>query len=204
MLNPRELTSAVQEARKLAIRLSTVVFRSIHLYHFSNFETVQPLFAARGGLSGSRFVLPEGPAALYVAFHAATAYREGNQDFFRLADTPAGQNLIRMGGLRPDPVVLIGAHVRAFFLLDLRDEDTRQLLGTQNVREIRAPWKGIPHAPTQVLGDIVFRNRRFEGIVYPSVRNPGFPCLVMFPDRLRRRSRIDFIDRDSGLAARLP
>lgn len=204
MRNPRELASAVQKARKLATRLSTVVFRSIHLSHFSNFETVQPLFAARGGLTGSRFVPPEGPAALYAAFHPATAYREGNQDFFRLAATPAGQNLIRMGGLRPDPVVIISAHVRASILLDLRDEDTRHLLGIQNVREIRGPWKGVPHAPTQVLGEIVFRDRHFEGIVYPSVRNPGFPCLILFPDRLRRRSRIHFIDRTSGLTSQLP
>lgn len=208
MLKPPALARAVAEARPRAIAINTVIFRSIHLRHFSNFATVQPLFAARGDSYGTRFVRPNGPTTLYAAIHPATAYLEGNQLFYEtganVGRNIARQELIRSGGLRPAPVVIIGIHLQVSSLLDLQKVNVRLQLGIQTVDEILGPWKGVPHAPTQVLGDAVYRDRHFEGIVYPSVRNSGRPCLVLFPDRLRPTSRIDFSDKDSGLAARLP
>jgi RES domain-containing protein len=204
MLNPPALAPAVVAARPQAIALSTVVFRSIHLRHFSNFAAAQPLFAAPGGLAGSRYIPPNGPAALYLAFDADTAHREGNQPYYQTAATPAGPALLHAGGLRPDPLVVIGVHVRLSHLLDLRDALTRLQLGIQAVTEILAPWKGVAHASTQVLGDAVFNDGHFEGIVYPSVQNPGHDCLVVFPARRLAASRLDFFDPVTGVADHMP
>ncbi len=99
---------------------------------------------------------------------------------------------------------MIGAHIRASRLLDLRDPLTRLQLGIHSVTEIIAPWKGVPNAPTQVLGDTVFNDAYFEGIVYPSAQHPGHDCVVFFPTRLLPASRIDFFDPITKLAAQLP
>lgn len=83
MLNPPTLASVLAASRPQAIALAALVFRAIHLRHFSNFTAAQPLFAAPGGLAGSRFVRPKGPAALYAAFDADTAHRESNQTYYQ-------------------------------------------------------------------------------------------------------------------------
>jgi hypothetical protein len=88
--------------------------------------------------------------------------------------------------------------------LDLRDPLTRLQLGIQTVTDLLANWKGVPNLPTQLLGDTVFNDGHLEGILYPSVQNPGHDCLVIFPTRLLAVSRIDFFDPSTGLAARLP
>jgi RES domain-containing protein len=204
MLNPPALAPAIAAARPMAVPLLSLLFRSIHLRHFSNFTRANPLFAAAGGAAGSRYVLPNGPAALYAAFDADTALREGNQAFYQAALGPAGQALIQANGLRPDPVVVLGVHVRVTRLLDLRDPLTRLQLGIQSVVEIVGPWKGVPNAPTQVLGDAVHGDGQFEGIVYPSVQNPGHECLVVFPSRLDPKSRINFADTITRIRASLP
>jgi RES domain-containing protein len=120
------------------------------------------------------------------------------------ARTPAGLALIQAGGLRPDPVALIGAHVRATRLLDLRDPIARLQLGIATVTELLGPWKGVVNAPTQVLGEAVFTDNYFEGLLYPSVQNPGHDCVVLFPARLAAGSQIDFVDLTTHLADRLP
>src|SRR5713101_1608186 len=82
MLNPPALAPAVVATRPLAVSYTDLAFRSIHLRHFANFSAARPLFAAGGEAVGSRYVLPGGPATLYVAFDADTAHREGNQVFY--------------------------------------------------------------------------------------------------------------------------
>jgi RES domain-containing protein len=204
MLSPPALGAAVAAAHPQALPLTALLFRSIHLTHFANFRTALPLFAAAGGAAGSRYVRPGGPAALYLSFDADTAHREGNQPYYQAARTPGGLALIQAGGLRPDPVVLIGAYVSATRLLDLRDPVVRLQLGIAAVTEILGPWKGVANAPTQVLGDAVFNDNYFEGLLYPSVQNPGHDCVVLFATRLAAGSQIDFVDLTTRLAAHLP
>ena len=99
---------------------------------------------------------------------------------------------------------MIGVHVRVSRLLDLRNPLTRLQLDILNVLEILGPWKGVPNAPTQVLGEAVYNDNYFEGIVYPAVQNPGHDCLLIFPNRLLPTSRVDFFDTITKLAAHLP
>src|SRR5438045_3060883 len=110
MLSPPALTAAVATAQNLAVRFQGLTFRAIHLRHFPNFAAAQPLFTAPAGAAGSRYVPPNGPAALYVALDSETAYRELNQDFYRTAHTKGGWRLVRSGQLRPVPCVTLGVH----------------------------------------------------------------------------------------------
>jgi RES domain-containing protein len=204
MHSPPALAPAVDAARAQAAAFVGLAFRSIHLRHFSNFATARPLHCTGGGAAGSRYVPPNGPPALYTSLDPGTAYREGNQLFYLTSALPVGQALVRAGGLRPNPVVLIAVHVRVARLLDLRDPATRNHLGILADAELLAPWLGVPNAPTQVLGQTVFDDGQFEGIVFPSAQNPGHDCLILFRGRLLATSRIHFLDAAAGLAAQLP
>jgi RES domain-containing protein len=204
MLSLPALASAVASARPMAASLAALAIRAVHLRHFSNFAIVNPLHAATGGAAGSRFVVPGGPASLYLALDSEPAYREGNQVFFQTAGSLTGAALIQSGALRPAPTVLFGAFVRTTRLLDLRDALTRNQLGILNVNELLGPWKGSTGAATQLLGNTVFNDGQFEGTLYPSAQHLGHDCLVLFPDRLLHTSLVDFADASTGLAAKLP
>jgi RES domain-containing protein len=211
MLSLPALAAAIANNHHLGVPLTELMFRASHLRHFSNFAAAQPLFCAPAGLAGSRFVAPNGPAALYLAFDADTAYEEFNQDFFRVARVPNGRALVRAGGLRPAPSATLGVHLRLSRLLSLafplpRWHATRSALGisTLSDAEVTQPWAGLANAPTQRLGTEVFNDGFFEGIVYPSARNPRHHCVVVFRDRLLPGSRIDFSDAATALAGQLP
>lgn len=191
MLNPPALAQAVVAARPMATPLADVVFRSIWLRWFGNFAAANPLFSGPD-LAGSRYIPPNSQTrALYAAFDPETAHREGpSRDFYDLSAGPAGQATKAAGGLRPSPVALIGVYVRAARLLDLHDPFVRLQLGISSVAELTGPWNGVPQAPTRVLGDAAFADGHFEGLLYPSVRNPGHRCVVLFPDRLLATSLV--------------
>jgi hypothetical protein len=211
MHNPPQLTADIAGAHHLAVPLTELTFRTSHLRHLSNFAAVQPLSCAAAGPAGCRFVAPHGPAALYLALDATTAYEEFNRDFFRVARTLPGQGLARSGHLRPDPCATLGIHCRVSLLLCLafpfpRWHATRVALGisTLAVAELTQAWAGFPNAPTQVLGTEVFNDNFFEGIIYPSARNQGHHCIVVFPDRLLPGSRVHFSDATTAIAGQLP
>jgi RES domain-containing protein len=207
MLKQPALGQAIASLRPRAIGFSGVGFRSIHLRHFSNFTTVQPLHAAGGGLAGSRYVLPGGPASLYMAFDAETAHLEGNQVFYQTSAASGGPALRRSGGLRPDPVVILGIFVNGSKLLDLTNSNVQQTLKLTKAA-LLGPWLGVPSAPTQVLGEAIFQDGHFAGIIYPSAQNLRHKCLCVFPARLNiaplATTDVDFRDVATGLAAHLP
>src|SRR6266508_2079842 len=99
MLNPPLLAQAIHAAHALAVGFDDVVCRSIHLQHFTKFNMARPLFTAPASPGGTRYVLPNGPPALYAALDADTAHREGNQAFYQTAGQPGGLALIRAGAL---------------------------------------------------------------------------------------------------------
>lgn len=204
MHNPRALIRALAALRPQRVPLVDLLFRSIHLCHFANFATADPILASGGGPTGSRYVPPNGPAALYAAFDVDTAHREGNQVFYQAVSAPAGPALMQAGGLRPDPVVVVGFHVRTSHLLNLTDPGIHHQLGIQSLAELLGPWRFVRNPPTQVLGKAVFADRHFEGVVFPSAQSPGRRCVVLFPSRLQPGSQVDFLDRTTGIAAHIP
>jgi len=197
------LPAAVAQAHAQAISFSDIVYRSIHVGHFANFATVNPLFAAGGGQAGSRYVRPNGPRVLYTSLDAETAYREGNQLFHQMANSPAGPTLRGAGLLRPDPVVLIGIHVRVSRLLDLRNQSTQAHFAT-TTNELLGPWQGIPNPPTQLLGDAVFNDGYFQGMRFPSAQNPGHECLALFTTRLVSPDRVYFFGGSTLPSRQIP
>ena|ERR1700722_14204804 len=193
MHNGAALAQAVLACRAHTVPFTGLMYRTLHLHWFHSFATAQPLFSAAGG-SGSRYVPPGGPAALYAAFDFDTAYRETNQIFFQTLATPAGQALADAGGLRPDPVVLMGIHANVSRLLDLRNPNVRQHLNIVHDGELLIPWKNAAVATaTQELGQVVHDDDYFEGVIYPSAQNAGHDCLVLFRIRLLPASRIHFL-----------
>jgi hypothetical protein len=211
MHNPPSLSQAVSLAQDHAIPWRGLTYRACHLQHFANFATAQPLFCANGGSAGNRYIAPNGPAALYVALDADTAYRELNQNFFRTARGKIGRTLVGNGQLRPVPCVLLGVHVRVTRLLNVgrtgsRWRQTRRLLGisARSNSELLQLWAGVPTAPTQVLGTEVFNGGFFEGILFPSAQNLNHTCLVLFRDRLLPNSQVHFHDATTAITGQLP
>lgn len=209
MHNPPALTAAIERTRTLADRFEGITYRASHLRYFSNFATARPLFCAAAGPAGSRYVPAGGAAALYLALDPDTAYREFNQDYFRIARIPAGRALSRSGRLRPAPCVTFGVHLRMTRLLMLlrqtpRGRQTRRLLAIKRDAELLGPWLGIPNPPTHLLGRAVFDDGYFKGIVYPSLQNRGHVCIVLFRDRLLPTSWVDVHDVETGVLEQIP
>ncbi len=205
------LTDALAPASRRAVGFWGLAFRAIHLKHFVNLAAAQPLFCAAGGTAGSRYVPPHGPAALYLALDADTAYRDLNQAFYQTGKGPTGRTLVRTGLLRPVPCVTLGVHVRVSRLLNLTRSGpnwraVRALLGirTRSNTELLGPWVGVPNAPTQVLGKETFESELFEGIMYPSAQNLNHTCLVIFRDRLLPSSWVHFHDATTDILGQLP
>lgn len=192
MLDPSGLAQTLVALRPLAIPFVGLTYRSVRLVHFADLKTAKPLFSASGGTTGTRFVPPSSlTRSLYLAADSDTAYREGNQDFFRTAATLPGQTLLLTGGLRAATVVLVSVYARTSRLLDTRDPTIQSQLRTTPA-ELASGWLGVADAPTQRLGHAVHQDGEYEGLVYKSVQHPGHDCLVLFPDRLLKTSTIHF------------
>jgi RES domain-containing protein len=199
MLSGPALTKALTACQMHAVALRGLMFRAIHLSWFDPLATARPLFASAGG-PGSRYVPPNGPAALYAAPEFETAYREMNQDFYAALARPGGAALATMGALRPEPAVVISVHVNVSRVLDLRIPVVLQLLNTTTA-QLLAPWKNVPNpTATQQLGDAVFQGNWFEGIVFQSAQHANYSCLVLFRQRLLAKPAIHFQGFQLGMA----
>lgn len=201
MLNGHALAQAVAACQAQAATLRGILYRAIHLSWFDPFSVARPLFTAPH--VRSRY-LPTGvagsPEALYAAVEADTAYREFNQDYIQAAQTPAGAIAVAAGLLRPEPASLIGVRLDVLRLLDVRDAAVQTQLST-NPAELAAPWKTArAPTPTQQLGEAVFVGSWFEGILYDSVQHPGFPCVVLFRQRLLANPAVHFQGYQAGAA----
>jgi RES domain len=90
---------------------------------------------------------------------------------------------------------------------DLSNAGQRRLIRS-TVQELTGDWIGYrlrwasrprstatwPESPTQRLGEALHRVRGLEGFVTFSARNPTRRNLVVFPDKLRKGSRIVFTE----------
>src|SRR5262249_3569129 len=142
--------------------------------------------------------------ALYLAKDALTAHRELNQDFYAHTKTTEGAVRIKRGEIRPHPTVMLGIHISASALLNLRNKEVLTALGIRSDEELLGPWFNLPNASTRLLGVAVYESKRFEGLIYPSARNPGGVCFVLFRERLLSSSSITCRDAATGLNANLP
>jgi len=144
---------------------------------------------------------------LYTALHPETALaeREGI-----LLSAP-GIRLAR--GVRTG--VLLRIRCRLSRVLDLRNDRVREGLGL-TLASLLGPWlpwnvaspehgapAPSPVARSQQLGLAVYESRRFEAILCPSAKDVQGSCLAIFPDRLRRGSRLTIDDPEGVIRAAL-
>jgi hypothetical protein len=97
-------------------------------------------------------------------------------------------------------------------VLDLRGERVRERLGL-TLASLLGPWlpwnaasaehRPPPVAPSQRLGLAVYESRGFEAILSPSAKDVRGSCLAVFPDRLRRGSRLTIDDPEGVIRAAL-
>jgi RES domain-containing protein len=95
----------------------------------------------------------------------------------------------------PDVVYHVNVTVSA--LLDVTDPGVQAALGT-NATELLSNWRMLSPAPTQQLGEAVYRHGGFEGIRYQSAAQARAGveayCVVLFRDRMRPGSSVRVFD----------
>ena len=81
-------------------------------------------------------------------------------------------------------------------IVDLRGLVERRKIGT-TVQELTGDWTryaarsassliaSVPPAPTQRFGAVLYTREDCQGFLTPSARNPEYPNLVVFPDRVK-------------------
>jgi hypothetical protein len=75
-------------------------------------------------------------------------------------------------------------------VLDLTQSANVEAVGSSS-QELTGAWRWVPgqtgEPPTHLLGRLCHTSRRFDGISYPSSKNPPSDlCVAVFPDRLRK------------------
>lgn len=103
----------------------------------------------------------------------------------------------RRGPVRRGPCgwSVVGVTVRLHRVADFRVPGGRSMV-TTTVQELTGDWFDYdrtaaspdvvcnPPAPTQRLGEALYRSTSCQGFLTPSARNPVLPNLVVFPDRV--------------------
>lgn len=188
-----QLAAAVAACRTHAIPYHNLAYRASALRFYGDFATAAPLYTASPS-AGSRYVRRNGPPALYVSLDSATPYDECNQDVLAVLRSPSLQHgAVAFGAPRPHPIVVTCVHIKIDRLLDLFDYNSLSLLGVRTTTELLAPWKGLPGpTATQVLGQAVYDDGHFEGIIYPSAQVERARNIVLFCDRLTAPSLVHF------------
>jgi len=139
---------------------------------------ITPLFAKGPALNGARFTPPthlidDEIESLYFAEDAATAFAEANQV------SALVEQLQPHLATPSNPKVLFSAEVQLMSLLDLADRRVQEVLIVSTV-ELLAPWRIANSrgslSATQKIGLAAFESNRFDGIRYPSAKNPSSAC----------------------------
>ena len=146
-----------------------------------------PLSALGSKLAGGRYNYIGEFEVLYVAPDVQTAVQE------TLKNVP----------FRFSPKSIITIEVEVQKIVDLEDKKTIDALGL-DVDKLFLPWRKTQDidqkkAYTQILGQVIYANKIFEGIRYPSTKVKGKYNLAIFPGRLKRGSHIKVYDPDKLL-----
>lgn len=110
--------------------------------------------------------------------------------------------------------LILNVRVRLRSVADLTRVSQQTLLGT-TAQELTGDWRGyqqrqshdsvhepVGTAPTQALGQALFRVRGLEGFRTLSARRPSRMILVVFPEKLLQGTEIEFAD-DQGNTHRI-
>jgi RES domain-containing protein len=146
---------------------------------------VPPQFAHDGDIisgvgsqiSGGRWNAPGSFRAVYLADSPETAMAEVLAHY-RYYSIPIEQAL---------PRVFVAVNVDLRSVLDLRDGIVRNVLRTSKARLIGDRWRELNKVNQESLCQVIGRaayETGLEGLIVPSVANPGGFNLVVLPERL--------------------
>jgi RES domain-containing protein len=159
----------------------------------------QPLWGMGSKVAGGRYT-PRGLfETIYLAEDTVTALTEVT------AVVMTGSGVTT---LATNPWALVSVRGVLLSVLNLVDAAIVVQMGT-TAQELSGEWRYTQamggEAPTQLLGRVSFDSGRFDGIRYPSSKNPPNGCCVaVFPDRLKNPAFLEVYDSYGNLAQRLP
>ena len=162
--------------------------------------TNEPLWGMGSRVSGARFTPPGAFETIYLAEDPVTALAE----VALVIRHPQAPPL----NFRTPPWVLITVDGMMLSVLDLTDAGIQAAVGT-TPQELTGEWRYTQaegkEAATQLLGRIGYQTGRFDGIRYPSSKNPPHGvCMAVFPNRLNPPAFLEVYDPHGNLAQRLP
>jgi RES domain-containing protein len=159
----------------------------------------KPLWGLGGMLYGGRFTPKGAFESIYLAEDPVTAMAEVSGVLYSTG--------VPMPRTAQPPWVLITVEGILLRVLDITVSEVQAAVGT-NQQELTGAWRHFQaagrEAPTQTLGRLCYKSRRFEAIRYPSSKNIAGVCVAVFTDRLRPPSVIKVLDPHGQLAQRLP
>lgn len=126
---------------------------------------------------GQRFSPPDDHCGLYVATKLVTAGSEFADGKSNWENGPQGCHV----------TIKISAKLKR--VLDLRSAAVLRHLKTTS-SEVKSAWEGFADLnggqwpPTWNLGHEAFASGRFDGVLFPSVKDPTGTCLLIFTERL--------------------
>jgi RES domain-containing protein len=180
-----ELFDRIAELLPLAIRFDGTIVRSVGLRYANEESFLSGEGAAR---YGGRWNRP-GLDAVYASLDVITATSEAYQCFLSYG--------FSLSAIRPR--VTAGATAKLTVVCDLTDKTIRRRIGFTLDDLLDEDWQGIQAAGQESWTQAIGRGCRsagFEAILVPSARNRRGKNIVIFPNRLRRDSRL------AGLASK--
>jgi RES domain-containing protein len=160
----------------------------------------QPLWGMGSKRFGGRFTPKNSFETVYIAKDIVTAFTEVQA----LISIPTGPAFTTVTA----PWVAVTIQGILTSVLDLTRAANVQVIGS-SYQELAGAWRSVPgqtgEPPTHMLGRLCHSSRRFDGICYPSSKNPPFGvCVAVFPDRLRKPAYLEVYDPHGNVAQRLP
>ncbi len=194
MHSPQILSDVLQS---LPIQpITGTVFRAVNFDALMSRNPPNALWSGGAREKGQRYTPPGGPDCLYVSETEQTALSEARGLF----STITNESTL-------SPLVALPIQVSLENVLDLTQQNTQQLLGT-DLTELTSSWQmqmlNSDVVPTHVLAEAAFATHHFQAIRFPSAQVVGQVNLVIWTGLLKEPSFVEILDRNSKLWRRIP
>jgi RES domain-containing protein len=160
----------------------------------------QPLWGMGSKRFGGRYTPKNSFETVYVAKDIETALEEVQA----LILYPSGPAFTIVS----PPWVIVAIRGILSSVSDFTQSTNVQAIGS-SYQELTGAWRSMlsqtGEPPTHLLGRLCHSSRRFDGICYPSSKNPpSGVCVAVFPDRLRKPAYLEVYDPHRNVAQSLP
>ncbi len=174
MKSQSEIKNTLKSLKGIAIQES--------FYRFVGIEYINDLLSSVGSWDrGGRYNLKKAFEVLYIAPDPQTAIEES----------------IKPSNFKLPPKIIVTIDVNVQEIIDLEEEQIIEALGI-DTNQLFSAWR-IPmdkESYTQTLGCLIYESKKFEGIRYPSATIKDKYNLALFPDKLKKGTKIEIYDPD--------